>query len=249
MKFYSCLKTLFLSGVLLSSSVHAFDVVRRWESTTPGVGPSITWAFANDGANCRVNTDSLCADNGGTVSDISGSIIPGEDPGVIIGEASRAFEAWSDVANISFEFVFDQDADILIGGHPIDGRFDGGTGSTLAHTFSNVFNLGTDNEIISLVDIHFDTDDMFSLTPDSDGGFFFNFLTHEIGHALGLGHEDDFGAIMNTIVPDQPTGLQADDIAGIQEIYGAAVPLPAAVWMMFSGLGFLAAMRKHVIAS
>ena len=51
-------------------------------------------------------------------------------------------------------------------------------------------------------------------------GFYINAL-HEIGHVLGLGHINT----QNVMVPDGSKfslpGLQAGDIAGIQEIYGA----------------------------
>ena len=52
---------------------------------------------------------------------------------------------------------------------------------------------------------------------------------HELGHALGLTHEDDVPAIMAT---NQRTGNtivkpQADDIAGVQALYGEPPPPPA----------------------
>jgi hypothetical protein len=50
---------------------------------------------------------------------------------------------------------------------------------------------------------------------------------HEAGHTLGLGHPDQGGqqvtAVMNSIVSNQEV-LSADDIAGGQYLYGAAVP-------------------------
>jgi hypothetical protein len=49
-------------------------------------------------------------------------------------------------------------------------------------------------------------------------------LLHELGHAIGLDHPDTHGqhveAIMNSIVSDRET-LSADDIAGVQHLYGA----------------------------
>lgn len=51
--------------------------------------------------------------------------------------------------------------------------------------------------------------------------------THEIGHALGLGHSNTGGATMYPSISGTGTNqrsLSADDIAGIQAIYGAASP-------------------------
>jgi hypothetical protein len=52
---------------------------------------------------------------------------------------------------------------------------------------------------------------------------------HELGHALGLAHPDDQGqqvdAIMNSVVSNR-SELAADDIAGIQSLYGPAAPTP-----------------------
>jgi Ca2+-binding RTX toxin-like protein len=49
---------------------------------------------------------------------------------------------------------------------------------------------------------------------------------HEIGHAIGLKHEDDVPAIMNTYQQSFGyviNGLQLDDIAGVQSLYGVPV--------------------------
>ncbi len=50
---------------------------------------------------------------------------------------------------------------------------------------------------------------------------------HELGHALGLDHPDDDGqqveAVMNSVISDTYL-LTADDIAGIQSLYGAPAP-------------------------
>ena len=53
---------------------------------------------------------------------------------------------------------------------------------------------------------------------------------HEMGHTLGLGHPDTGGqhvtAVMNSIVSDQEV-LAADDIAGMQSLYGVGTGTPA----------------------
>ncbi|MGH8164343.1 MAG: matrixin family metalloprotease, partial [Rhodanobacteraceae bacterium] len=55
-------------------------------------------------------------------------------------------------------------------------------------------------------------------------------LLHELGHALGLDHPDQHGqqvaAIMNSVVSDTYL-LTADDIAGVQSLYGAPNATPA----------------------
>ncbi|GAB6067744.1 hypothetical protein JCM13664_10620 [Methylothermus subterraneus] len=62
--------------------------------------------------------------------------------------------------------------------------------------------------------------------------------THELGHALGLGHEDRVPAIMSSLVDDL-TLPQKDDLEGVAALYGQAPlppacqprPLPLNVWL------------------
>src|SRR5262249_18741716 len=46
---------------------------------------------------------------------------------------------------------------------------------------------------------------------------------HELGHAIGLGHEDSVPSIMSTFVTNGSTIItpQPDDIAGVNTLYGA----------------------------
>lgn len=56
-------------------------------------------------------------------------------------------------------------------------------------------------------------------------GCFQDAVTHNLGHAIGLGHTDSAGAIMRTLLPagcaSAASGLGADDVTGLRAIYPA----------------------------
>src|SRR5206468_6056639 len=53
----------------------------------------------------------------------------------------------------------------------------------------------------------------------------YGIMLHEVGHTLGLAHSLDTTAVMSGSFSGTPVaGLAADDIAGIQAIYGARKP-------------------------
>jgi hypothetical protein len=52
---------------------------------------------------------------------------------------------------------------------------------------------------------------------------------HEIGHLLGLAHSQDQNAIMYAYYGEDRNDLRADDIAGIQSLYGSATEQPTAL--------------------
>jgi hypothetical protein len=77
-------------------------------------------------------------------------------------------------------------------------------------------------------------------------------ILHELGHTLGLGHSADLSTVMcgapsagcanlGTVTQQ----LKADDIAGIQFLYGAAAPVPepSRLAMLLLGAGLLGGWR------
>ena len=110
------------------------------------------------------------------------------------------------------------------GAHGDGFDFDGPAG-TLAHGF-----FPPPNGVSAAGDIHFDDDESWADGP-GPGVFDLNEVaTHEVGHALGLDHEDLAPAVMQPIYTGAFTGLLQDDIDGIRTLYGtgsgAATPMP-----------------------
>ncbi|KAL5016227.1 hypothetical protein ScPMuIL_005816 [Solemya velum] len=126
----------------------------------------------------------------------------------------RAFKVWAKYAPLSFTYV-DRDADLTIGFHQgdhndgYDNRFDG-PGNVLAHAF-----YPPDGRI------HFDLTEDWILSSD-DGIEMFTVAAHEFGHALGLGHSSTEYSLMAPVYAgfDEKFELHADDIYGIQLLYG-----------------------------
>ncbi|KAL5020575.1 hypothetical protein ScPMuIL_003467 [Solemya velum] len=124
----------------------------------------------------------------------------------------RAFKEWAKYAPLFFTYV-DKDADLTIGFHQgdhNDGSDFDGRGTNLAHAYDP-----PDGRI------HFDSEEDWVLSSN-DGTELFTVAAHEIGHALGLGHSTVEYSLMGPVYTgfDEEFELHADDIRGIQLLYG-----------------------------
>jgi hypothetical protein len=119
---------------------------------------------------------------------------------------NAAFAEWSEVANIQFEQVSSTAvSDIDFSEGAIDGA------SNILGVARSSFSGGQ----LQNVDIEFDSADNLS------GSELTLVATHEIGHAIGLGHFNDEPAVMNSTANFDLTGLSQSDIDGVVALYGA----------------------------
>lgn len=209
----------------------------KWGSAVMGTGATVTWSYMNSGVSCA-------AESAGCLISSFASFMP---PG-FGAQVQNAFDAWSAVANLTFVFVaadngvpFDAagtNADIRIGGHAFDGPF-----GVLAHGFYPPTN-GTS----AAGDIHFDTAESWDLNQAGAGIDLFTVMAHELGHALGLDHTLVPNSLMNALYSEAFVGLQSDDVAGMQFIYGAPVstnvPEPATLALVGLALVGMSLRRR-----
>ncbi|KFP18446.1 Stromelysin-2 [Egretta garzetta] len=130
---------------------------------------------------------------------------------------AKAFQLWSSVTPLRFIRLYSGQADIMIsfasGFHSDFYSFDG-PGGTLAHAYPPGSGIGGD--------AHFDEDENWTKFTTHNGYNLFLVAAHELGHSLGLGHSNVFGALMYPIYMARDTRdyrLPQDDIDGIQALY------------------------------
>jgi hypothetical protein len=141
------------------------------------------------------------------------------DQGAARSEIERALREWTRYAKIDFEVGSSPRAARTVAiafarGEHGDGHAFDGLGRVLAHTFYPA----PPNPEPLAGDMHLDADENWRIGLDTD---LFTVALHEAGHALGLGHSDNPGSVMYPYYRFA-SGLTADDIAGIQALYGAS---------------------------
>lgn len=161
------------------------------------------------------------------------NLLDGSIDGLTVQEIRQATEEaltlWAAVAPLNFVEVVDSgpepgDTEYPAGNHPqirIGAvEIDGADGDTLAQAYLPY----SDTQGLA-GDLQFDKDESWSR---NNGGYFLETMTHELGHSLGLEHEEDVDAIMNPFIAERYAGLGdgfllEDDIEGIREIYGEGI--------------------------
>ncbi|KAI9537203.1 hypothetical protein NQZ68_027237 [Dissostichus eleginoides] len=126
----------------------------------------------------------------------------------------NALNVWSDVTPLTFKKLREGIADIMISFGSLEhgdyNPFDGPNG-LLAHAYPPGQGMGGDT--------HFDEDENW--TKDSSAYNLFIVASHELGHALGMSHSTDPGALMYPNYSySEGFPLSEDDIEGIQALYG-----------------------------
>lgn len=202
----------------------------KWGSATMGTsGGVVTWSIMGPGI-------SFPGESGAPGLSVDLSTI---FPIGYMAELQAAFDQWEAIADIDFVFVTDGGGAfnaepvgmIRVGAHAFDG-----SGGTLAHGFFPPV-----NGAFAAGDIHFDSAETWKLSFGGPGFDIQQVMAHEIGHAIGLDHTAVPSSLMNPFYTEAFAGVQADDIAGAQFIYGAApfdaetVPEPASLCLWALG--------------
>lgn len=146
-------------------------------------------------------------------------------------EITTAFAAWSAVANIDFKQVSDNglpldaagaNGDIRMGAHFFDGEF-----GILAHAF-----FPPPNGVSAAGDLHFDRSENW--TCDTSGIDIGIVTAHEIGHSIGLNHEENSPALMQPFYNPAVSRPLSDDINGLRSIYGARLIISPIIFLLLS---------------
>lgn len=168
----------------------------------PSNGGAVTYGFMPTGVNL--------GSDGGTSLAITQ--LTGFGP-CFYNEIRTSLAAWSTVTDIDFIEIADTGLPVNSANAP-DIRF-------AAHAFANPTHLAHAYAPGQSYggDVHFNIG--YPWQCGGLGGIDIGIVAlHEIGHSIGLGHEDDVAAIMNSIYNENIFTLQGDDVNGARAIYG-----------------------------
>jgi hypothetical protein len=189
----------------------------KWPQSSPSANVTLTYSYSNL---------------------LDGGLAGGLTPAQLRAAIEEALAIWARYAPLTFVEVPD------VGGPPGDGfyntagaadlrfgyHFIDGVSNILAHAFGPPppppANAGKRPG-----DVHFDSGEIWGLNTFGNVTDIIEVAVHEIGHALGLGHENGVNSIMRAFIGNRYEGLGSaflfpDDIAGIQAIYGTRLPRP-----------------------
>ena len=146
-----------------------------------------------------------------------GAMPPRLDAATVKAQIERALAAWSATVKVDFsaastaKLARQIEISFMQKSHGDGFDFDG-VGGVLAHTFYPPPNAET-----LAGDLHFDISENWQVGADID---VFSVALHELGHALGLGHNDDPSAVMYAFYRKW-SGLQTADVTEIRKMYAA----------------------------